>query len=92
MMNLLQNHYHLTSFSEINFQQNVNDLNDIFSEDNSSSKEEIKSNNSGLTEENISGLIGDLNEEIIESAFLSSIQNNNATNFFCEINFFENNI
>ena len=53
--------YHLTSFSEINIQQNVIDSNDIFSEDNSSSKEEIKSNNSGLKEENISGLIGDLN-------------------------------
>ena len=82
--------YHLTSFSEINIQQNVIDSNDIFSEDNSSSKEEIKSNNSGLTEENISGLIGDLNEEIIGSTFLSSIHNNNATNFFSEINCFEN--
>ena len=87
--------YHLSSFSEINTQKNINDLNDILSEDNSytSLKEEKESNDSYLIEDNISGLIADLHKEYIESSFLSSIHNyNNTTYFFSEIDNFQNNI
>ena len=87
--------YHLSSFSEYPTQQNINDLNDNFFEDKSytSLREEIKSNNSRLKEDNDSGLIGELNKEnILSLNSLSSIHNNNATNIVSIINTFQNNI
>ena len=88
--------YHLSLFSEINIQQNIHDLNDSLSEDNSytSLNEEIKSNGMRLIEDDYSGLIGVLNKEYKEPSFLiSSIHNNNTTNsnFFSKIDIFQNN-
>ena len=87
--------YYLSSFSEYQNQQNINDLKDIFPEDNSytSINEEIKSNDSRFTEDNNSGLIIDLNKEDIDSTLLcSSIYNNETNSFFSKINSFQNNI
>ena len=81
--------YHLSSFSEINIQQNINDLNDSISDDNTYTSliEETKSNDARLIEDNFSSLIGGLSKEYKEPSFLiSSIHNNNTTsNFFSKI-------
>ena len=76
--------YHLSSFSEINIQQNINDLNDSFSEDNSYTAliKDIKSNYSNLKEDNTCGLIYDLNKEYIGSTPLLSPIHNNTTDIF----------
>ena len=86
--------YHLTSFSEINIQQNTNDFNDIFYEHSSfiALKEYIKSNYSNLKEDIACGLIFDLNKEYIESTFLLSPIHNNTTDSFSIYNSFEINI
>ena len=87
--------YHLSSFSECQGQQNINDLIDTISENNSyiSLNEEIKSNDSRLIEDNASGLITELNKEFIEQSFLlSSIHNNNTNFFLSEIINFQNYI
>ena len=85
--------YHLLSFSEYKNEQNINDLDNIYSEDNTYIflKEEIESNGTRLGD-NVSCLPNDLNKEYIESSLLnSSISNNNATDFFSKINSFKNN-
>ena len=86
--------YHLSSFSEYINKQNINDLNDIFSEDNSytSIKEEKESNDSYLIEDNNCDLIGDLNKEELVPPFSFSSIHNNTTNFFSKINIVQNNI
>ena len=86
--------YHLSSFSEINIPQNINDFNDIFHENSSFTalKEDIKSNCSNLKEDNTCGLIYDLNKEYIGSTLLLSSIHNNTTDVFSIYNSFEINI